>query len=146
MTPKTITYYNFIEDLQPEILKNLNELLAADGIEPLDNLHGDSFKDGKWVSVTESKDYRNYWHLYLDLWGEHVRNDSFDEVWFPHVDNEDEWEYLYETALEFGQQIHRPTTDPTWPKHLVTAVRKMIADHDLVKDQDGECILIKWSW
>ena len=56
MKTKTINSYDWIEDVGPEILKNLNELLVAKGIEPLHDLHGGSFLDNKWVGVLESKD------------------------------------------------------------------------------------------
>lgn len=146
MEKKTIEYYNFHEDLQPEILKNLNELLVAEGIEPMRDLHGGTIKDGKWVSVLESRDYRNYWHVYIELWGERIRNDSFDEAYFPHVDNDEEWNYLYERAEKFAECRTYEHSDPKWPRHLVTAMRKMIKDNELVKDPDGELVLIKWSW
>lgn len=143
MTPKTVAYYDWFEDLQPVILANLNEILASKGIDPLRDLHGGSFKDGKWVGVLDSKDYRNYWHVYLELWGERVRNDSYDEVYYPWCDDDEEWDYCYERAEKFAdiKRSGYPHTDPKWACDLVTAVRKMCRDYDLY-----EGVLIKWSW
>jgi hypothetical protein len=83
MTPKTVEYYDWFEDLQPIILANLNEILVSKGITPLHDLHGGQFYEGKWERVNGHSDYRNYWHAYIDLWGERVRNDSYDEIYFP---------------------------------------------------------------
>ena len=96
MKTKTIETYDWIEDVQPELLKNLNELLVAKGIEPLEHLHGGSFLDGKWVSILKSKDYRNYWHAYLELWGEGLDNDNYQAMWFPEHDYDKGWEYCKE--------------------------------------------------
>ena len=143
MTPKTVEYFDWFEDLQPVILANLNEILVSKGIDPVRDLHGGSFKDGKWVSVSDSRDYRNYWHVYLELWGERVRNDSYDEVYFPWCDDNEEWAYCYEQAENFAdiKRSGYTHTDPKWACDLVTAVRKMCRDHDLY-----EGVLIKWSW
>ena len=73
MKTKQVTVYDWIEDIGPELLNNLNTLLVAKGIEPLKSFHGGTFLDNKWVGVLESKDYRNYWHGYLELWGEHLQ-------------------------------------------------------------------------
>jgi hypothetical protein len=143
MTPKTVEYYDWFEDLEPIVLENLNEILVSKGIEPVKNLHGGAFKDGKWVSVLESKDYRNYWHAYLDLWGERVRNDSYDEAYYNWCDDDEEWSYCYEQAEKFGdvKGSGYNHSDPKWACDLVDAIRKMCRDHNLY-----EGILIKWSW
>ena len=142
MKSHTVQYYNFTEDLQPEILKNLNELLVAQGIEPLTHLHGGSFKDGKWVSILDSNDYRNYWHVYVDLWGDGIRNDSYESMYFPCDDSDEEWQYYYDKADKFGQDRY-PRSDSLWARDLVTAVRKMFRDHNLFSE---DAIVIKWSW
>jgi hypothetical protein len=140
---KTTEYYDWFEDLEPIVLDNLNEILVSKGIDPLSRLHGGMFKDGKWVSIGEGNDYRNYWHLYLDLWGERVRNDSYDEACYPWCDDDEEWEYWYEKADKFcdvkrSGYVH---SDPQWGRDLVTAIRKLCKDHNLY---DG--VLIKWCW
>ena len=139
--PKTTEYYDWFEDLEPIILSNLNEILVSKGIDPVRDLHGGAFKDGKWVGVLESRDYRNYWHAYLELWGERVRNDTFDEVYYPWCDDEDEWAYWYERASNPKSRSIYPWSDPKWACDLVHAVRKMCRDHNLY-----ESVLIKWSW
>ena len=47
--------------------------------------------DGKWVGVSESRDYRNYWHAYVEMWGERLHNDSYQNVWFNDADDDEEW-------------------------------------------------------
>ena len=143
MTPKNVEYYDWFEDLEPIVLANLNEILVSKGIEPLEHFRGGAFKDGKWVGICDSEDYRNYWHLYIDLWGGRVRNDSYDEVYFPWCDDDEEWEYWYEKADKFcdvkrSGYVH---ADPQWGRDLVTAIRKLCKDHNLY---DG--VLIHWSW
>lgn len=142
---RTLEYFDWIQDVQPEILKNLNELLVKDGIEPLKQLNGGTFKDGKWVSVMDSNDYRNYWHLYLDLWGEHLTNDQFQVVYFPF---EHEWEYAYERADKFcsKERSGYEHSDPHWGRHLVTAVRKWI-EENVESDEYGSMrVVFWWSW
>ena len=149
MKSRTMKYYNWSEDLQPVILANLNELLAAEGTAPLRQLHGGTFKDGKWVSVMDSKDYRNYWHAYLDLFDEEgVRNDNFQDVYFSHHDNHEAWDELYQLAEKFGdvKRSNYTHSDPKWACNLVTAVRKMLKDNDIVNDIDGSAVTIWWSW
>lgn len=149
MQPKNLKYYDWFNDFEPEILKNLNELLMADGIEPVKSLHGGWFKDNKWVNVGGGE-YRNYWHVYLELWGDNVRNDSYDEVWFPNINDAAEWDYLYDEAEGFAISSNAShnyvDADTNWPKHLVTAVKKMLADNGFCTDPDGESILIWWCW
>lgn len=149
MKPRTVEYYNWFEDLQPVILSNLNEILVAKGINPVRDLHGGAFKDGKWVGVLDSKDYRNYWHFYIELWGERLHNDQYQVEYFPHPDNDDEWDYLNERADKFADVRRSGYThsDPHWPRDLVTAVRKMFKDHpDMIDDADGSRLVIWWSW
>lgn len=139
--PKTTEYYDWFEDLEPIIIANLNEILVSKGIDPVRDLHGGSFKDGHWVGVLESRDYRNYWHVYLDLWGERVRNDSFDTAYYPWCNDDEEWAYWYGQAEKFAQRGSYEHSDPRWACDLVDAVRKMCRDHNLYED-----VLIKWSW
>jgi hypothetical protein len=146
MKSKTITTYDWIEDVGPIILKNLNELLIRDGIEPLDTLHGGYFKDGKWVGALESRDYRNYWHVYTELFGENLHNDSYQVVYFPHPDTDEEWDYLYELAEKFAKNSTHEHSDMKWPRHLVTAIRKMCLNNLPIDDLDGSRIVFWWSW
>lgn len=142
LTPKTVECYDWFEDLEPIVLANLNEILVSKGIEPLNEFRGGTFLDNKWVDICDSEDYRNYWHLYLDLWGERVRNDSYDEAYYPWCDDDEEWAYYYEKAEKFANRnITYKHTDPKWGCDLVTAIRKMCKDHNLY---DG--VLIHWSW
>ena len=51
MEKHTVEYYDWINDVGPKILAKLNDLLVAKGIETLRELHGGTFKDGKWESA-----------------------------------------------------------------------------------------------
>lgn len=86
-------YYDWINEVGPEILKNLNEILAAKGIDPLRDLSGGMFKDGKWVGIMDGSDYRNYWHAYTAMWGDDLRNDSYQTMYFPHPDDDEDWDF-----------------------------------------------------
>lgn len=144
MKAKSLSYYDWFDDVEPQILTNLNEILVGKGWEPVDSLHGGAYKDGKWVSISESKDYRNYWHVYLEIWGENIRNDNYDEVWFPNIDNDEDWDDLCAAAERRSK--HHPTTDPKWPIDLVNAVRKMLRDNGRCKDPESQCIVFWYSW
>ena len=142
MKTKQVNTYDWIEDVGPEILKNLNELLAAKGIEPLEDLHGGSFLDNKWVGISESEDYRNYWHAYIELWGEKLHNDSYQTAWFPEVDEDDGWDYYKETLRKWSGDRTYQHTDPDWTDDLVDAVRKTAKENF----PDDEQIVFWWCW
>jgi len=141
MKSKSVDTFDWMEYVQPELLKHLNELLVAKGIEPLRELHGGTFLDGKWVGVLESNDYRNYWHAYLELWGERLRNDSYQSVYFPVHDDDEEWDYCKEQLREWAVQVYKPT-DPNWTDDLVTAMRKVVTEHF----PNDEQIIFWWCW
>jgi hypothetical protein len=141
MKSEQVTVYNWIEDFGPILLDNLNELLVAKGIEPMRDLHGGSFLDGKWVGVLESKDYRNYWHAYLELWGERLHNDNYQAMYFPEHDNDEEWEYCKEQLREWAVSHYKPT-DPNWTDDLVDAVRKIVVENF----PNDERITFWWCW
>ena len=141
MKTETINTYDWMTDVRPELLKNLNELLVAKNIEPLNQLHGGTFKDGKWVGVLESEDYRNYWHAYLELWGEKLHNDSYQSMWFNEHDNDEEWDYCKEQLREWAVSHYKPT-DPNWTDDLVDAMRKVVKEHFPYDEE----VVFKWSW
>jgi hypothetical protein len=149
MKTTTVETYNWQEDVEPVLLANLNELLAAKGIETLSDLHGGTLKDGKWVGVSESKDYRNYWHAYVEMWGEHLHNDSYQSVWFNDADDDEEWEYWIKRLREWANHVYRQYdhTDPNWTDDLVTALRKTVREH-FPKDEKygGHPVVFWWCW
>ena len=116
LKPEMIATYDWMDDIEPIILKNLNELLVAEGIEPLRDLHGGCFKDGKWVKPLDSDDYRNYWHVYVELFGEKLSNDNYQVVYFPHPDDDEGWDYLYGLADKFASGSTHKHSDPKWPQ------------------------------
>ena len=145
MKSEQVTVYNWMDDVRPVILANLNELLAAEGIEPLLDLHGGPFLNGKWVGYDEkSNDYRNYWHAYIELWGERLHNDNYQAVWFPEHDNDEEWEYCKERLREWSNGKYRvyDHTDPNWTDDLVDAVRKIVVENF----PNDEQITFWWCW
>ena len=146
LKPKMIATYDWMNDIHPIILKNLNELLVAEGIEPIRDMHGGYFKDGKWVKPLGSDDYRNYWHVYGALFGEKLSNDNYQVVYFPHPDDDKGWDYLYELAEKFASGSTHKHSDPKWPRNLVTAVRKMYKENLPIDDPDGSRIVFWWCW
>jgi hypothetical protein len=142
MKTTTVEVYDWMNDVGPELLNNLNELLEAKGIEILHDLHGGLFKDGKWVGYGEdTNDYRNYWHAYLELWGERLYNDSYQSMYFPEHDSDEEWDYCKERLREWAVQQYKPT-DPNWTDDLVDAMRKVVKEHFPYDEE----IVFKWSW
>ena len=143
MKTESVKTYDWMTDVRPELLKNLNELLVAKGIEPLTELHGGRFKDGKWVGydVPDTNDYRNYWHAYLELWGERLFNDSYQSMWFNEADNDDEWDYCKERLREWAAKVYKPT-DPNWTDDLVDAMRRVVKEHFPYDEE----VVFKWCW
>jgi hypothetical protein len=145
METTTIKVYDWMNDVGPELLNNLNELLEAKGIELLRDLHGGLFKDGKWVGYGENtNDYRNYWHAYLELWGEKLHNDSYQSMWFNEADNDEEWDYCKERLREWSNGEYRTYnhTDPNWTDDLVDAMRKVVKEHFPYDEE----VVFKWCW
>ena len=145
MRKHTVDYYDWIDDVGPAILVKLNQLLVAKGVDPLEELHGGTFKDGKWVGVLESEDYRNYWHAYLHLWGENLNNDSFQVTYFADPDDDEQWEYCIKRLREWAVEVYKPA-DPNWTDDLVIAVRGMVREN-FTLDEYGSCkVLFWWCW
>lgn len=145
MKKQTVDYYDWIDDVKPVLLSNLNELLVAKGVQPLQDFHGGSFKDGKWVGVLESRDYRNYWHAYIEVWGEHLSNDSYQVVYFPDPDDDEQWEYYIKLLREWAVKVYNPT-DPNWTDDLVIAVRKLVKENFTVDDSESCRTVFWWCW
>ena len=146
MKSQAVEYYDWMEDVGPVLLTNLNEILVAKGVEPVRELHGGTFKDGKWVGVMESQDYRNYWHAYIECWGDKLHNDSYQSVYFPHPDDDEHWQF-YINDLRKWANSHYDPVDPNWTDDLVTALRKTIKDHfPLDPDGDSSNIVFWWCW
>lgn len=150
MKKSSIEYYDWIDDVGPELLKNLNEILVAKGVEPLRDLHGGAFKDNTWVDILESEDYRNYWHAYIHVWGERLNNDSYQVVYFPEDDDDKNWEYYTKALREWAKEVYDPV-DPNWTDDLVTAMRKLVKENfsNHVSDDDDESarkVVFWWCW
>lgn len=131
MQTRTVEYYDWFKDFEPEVMQNLCDLLRAQGIDAPRDMHGGYFKDGKWVGIGEGE-YRNFWHCFLDCWGDDIRNDTYVTFYFPESDEDDEWQYHYDTVVE---------TRGEWARDLVTAVRKVVRDHNW-----REPIVVWFSW
>lgn len=147
MEKRTVDYYDWIKEVGPAILAKLNGLLAAKGIDPLDQLHGGNFKDGKWVGSLESRDYRNYWHAYVELWGEDLRNDNFQFAYFPDPDDDEEWEgcaaELRAWTIKYRTYEHG---DPNWADDLVSAVRAVVRENFQANGYGTYKVLFWWCW
>lgn len=138
MKVKQTDYYDWFEDFEPEVLKNLNDLLAAKGVDPVGDLHGGWLADNiEWRGVG-SGEYVNFWHAYLDVWGEQIRNDSYVVTYFP-PDDQAEWDYCKE-LIEKNNRNKLATL-------IVDAVQKVVKDNGLY-DKHGDCkpTTIWFSW
>lgn len=136
MQVKTVQYYDWLNDVRPVLFDNICASLRAQGMDCPEDLHGGCFKDGKWVGHDVSDDYRNYWHVYIEYWGEGLRNDSYVMTYFPPNDVE-EWEELrFEAVKKYG----------AWAVDLINAVYKMLEDHKIY-DRHGDAKMLIWfSW
>ena len=141
MKKYTVDYYNWIEDIGPVLLANINELLVAKGIEPLTQLAGGSFLNGKWVDVLDSNDYRNYWHAYIHIWGERLNNDSYQGVYFPNPDIDEEWQWYIDELRRWASSHYTPS-DPNWTDDLIIAMRKLVKEN-FPLDQE---VIFWWCW
>jgi len=127
MKPRIFEYYDFYEDIEPELLKNLNALLAEEGTDPITDLSSGYFKDGHWVNPSDGGEYRNFWHVWLEFFGEDIRNDSYVCTYFPL----EVYDYVYERADEqYG----------LWATTLIKAVEQMSTEHGFGS------ITIWYSW
>jgi len=119
MTPKILHYYEW-DDIQVELCKNLN------------------IPETQFRSMSRDDCFRgDCWHVWLSLWGDRVRNDLFDSVWFfpsdEKGDKDGEWGYLEEQAVkEYGE----------WARAFVKAVEKLVIDHLLANKET----IIHYSW
>lgn len=146
MRKQTVEYYEWIDDVGPVLLANLNELLVAKGVEPVRELHGGKFKDGKWVDILDGDDYRNYWHAYIHLWGKDISNDSFQKAYFPDPGDDDGWQHCTDDLREWVTK-YKTTADPTWTDDLVSAMRNVVKDHFLLDEHGDYCkVVFWWCW
>jgi hypothetical protein len=142
---RDVKVYDWQEHVRPVLLQYLNELLVQDGIEPVRDLHGGHFLNGKWNGPGGSRDYRDYWHAYLEIWGGDLRNDSYQRVHFWHPDYDEEWDYIAERLEEWSVSHYEPT-DPKWTRHLVQAMRRLVREDFPIDSVEGTEIVFWWSW
>lgn len=133
MKPRMVKYYDWFEDIEPVILENLNDILVSKNIEPLEDLHGGWFLDGKWVGVGNSTDYRNYWHVFIELWGERIHNGTYVNIYFPET--LEDWDYARERAVEYRNE---------WAADLVEAVYKMVQDNPDLNEDWSTLVYFNW--
>lgn len=156
MNLKTIEVCDWTNEFGPAVLDNLNKILVAKGIEPLKELHGGWFKDGKWVNITlhESSEYRNYWHIYADMWGEGIMNGHYQNVYFPNPNNDEEWDFLARYACGYRPNNDANVVYQNWPADLVHAVRMTLKEHFTCEeiggngnfDKDTYRLVFEWDW
>lgn len=127
MNPKSTTYYDWFEDIQPCLAKNIG--ITYDQFREYHKVVHPGYNDIKGYD----RRYYDFWHVWLEFWGERVRNDSYDTAWFQDADYDEEWAYFYETAIEkYGE----------WATKLVDAVRQMVREHGMADKE----IIIRYSW
>jgi hypothetical protein len=148
MQTMNVEAYDWIELFGPALEANLKTLLEAKGIAAPEDLHGGAYLDGRWVGVLESKDYRNYWHAYIELWGDGLRNDNYQVAYFPLTDDVEEWQYYKTLAREWANGPYRTYdhTDPNWTDDLVEAVRLTLEQNIEPTDAGGYKLVFWWSW
>lgn len=125
MKPSWRVYYDFRTQFEPELLKYLNALLVLEGTDPVQSLHGGLWHQGHWVEEGSEppldREYRNYWHAWLDLWGDRVSNGSYVSTWFPDAGDSVDWQAYFTQAQRRG----------AWARTLVGAVRALTRDYNI---------------
>ena len=81
--------------------------------------------------------YYDCWHVWMSVFDENVRNDSYSTVWFQEPDEpgdkDGEWAYIEEKAVkEYGE----------WSRTFVKAVAQVVAEYDLADKE----VVIYHSW
>lgn len=129
MKSNTMEYYLF-DDIEEELCNNM-------GI-PIDKFrdyHEIIYPNYEELPMDEQP-YCDLWHVWIFLFGDNIKNDSYDSVWFPLPDTgnkDDNWGYTEEKSVkEYGE----------WSRKFVKAIEKLVADHDL---GDKETV-IYYSW
>lgn len=115
MTPHKMIYYNWFNDIQPELCKNIG----------ITENQMSEYVDGK---------YRNYWHVWLEIFSEDVQNDTYSRMYFPDDDDYSCYKAALQKVIDDGR--YGP-----WAFDLIDAVQKMVNDHNL----HGE-VIIYFSW
>lgn len=103
------------EDVEKELCKNIG----------IDRTY---FRDYHNLDKSAGK-YCDFWHVWIFLWGEHIKNDSYDRYFFSKFD----WEYHNKRAKEkYGE----------WAIKLVDAVKKMVEENFKYEEE----VVIYYSW
>jgi len=137
MKSHTVKYYDWFQDVQPTLYNNLCAALTKSGITPPPDFRGGPFKDGKWTDHnTPDYDYIDFWHMYMDVFEEKVRNDSYILTYFPDNDVV-EWDHIRYNAVQKHGKLALA---------LVDAVYKMLVDNKIY-DKHGSARMVIWfSW
>lgn len=129
---KTVTYYDYFKDIRPAICRHL-------GIEEkhFRNYHKVVYPNWEelygYHKQLISRPYYDFWHVWLELYGEKLHNDSFVKTNFGMPDEEPS-EYLVNQLKEkYGD----------WSLKLLDAVKAL----QIEQGWDGEKDIVIWySW
>lgn len=138
LSPKQVNYYDW-EDFHLSMLDHLNKLLVQSGIDPIEDLHGGLFKDGKWVDRNwdwdDGYEYRNYWHVFIEIYGKRVRNNAYCSIPI-YIDDESVALDKQEAIKQYGE----------WATLLVDAVVNMVKENNLADENGLADLLIHYCW
>ena len=123
--PKTVEYYDWFEDIQPALCRHLD----------IDKKY---FRDYHEVvhpdyESMKPRPYYDFWHVWLTVYGDNLRNDSYVKVYFGGA--EEPSEYLVENITkEYGP----------WAVKLLDATRALCIEQGW--NEEDKAIIVWFSW
>lgn len=126
--PKKIAYYDWFKDIEPALCRHLK----------IKTKHFRDYHEflytKKELAAMKEKPYYDLWHVWLELWGDKLLNDSYVNVRYPHPDATEEWDYLKEVVKKgYGD----------WAVDLIEATRNLCIEQGWTRE---EKIVIWFSW
>jgi len=114
MKPRELLYYDWVDDIKPAIIQHM-------GIDSEQFYVWRRLPDPDLTNpMTHTRIFRNYWNLFIELWGKNIVIGSHIPIRFADPDNDTEWQQLYDHAFIYGE----------WATAIVSGVREMVREND----------------
>ena len=114
MTPRTLVYYDWLDDIRPAIIGHMG--IGVDQFYAWRRLSDPDSTN----PMTHTKIFHNYWTILFELWGENIVIGRHVPIYFADPANEIEWSRLHLEASKYGE----------WATVLVTGVREMVRENN----------------
>lgn len=131
LKPKQVNFYNW-NDIEPHLHRHMG--VAKEFFR---DYHKVVHPDYDKMPIS-NRPYYDFWHVWLEFWGENIRNDTYVRTWFDHVDDDEAWDRTKENVTKkYGE----------WAILLVDGVRSLQREQGWgTGDEEAEDILIWYSW